>query len=77
MFLSDCSALVYLQIASLIIHLVPVNLLVLLCSLFRFLVISPHIHEWACSIYEIEFLLCCAFYFEESLYPQDLEIYIS
>jgi hypothetical protein len=69
MFLLDCSALIYLQIASLIIHLVSVNLPVLLYSLFRFLVIFHHIYEWSCNIYEIKFLLCCAYYFEESLAP--------
>ncbi len=71
MFLLVCSVtclLNYLQIASLIIHLFSVNLLVLLCSLFRFFVISHHIYECSCFIYEVHSLLCCACYSEESLF---------
>jgi hypothetical protein len=69
MLLLDCSSLVYLPIASLIIHLFSVHLLVhpFCCSLFRFFAVSHKVYECSCFIYAVQSLLCCACYFEESL----------
>lgn len=78
MFLLDCSSLVCLPLASLIVHLFSMNLLILrYCSLFRFLAASHHIYKYSCFIYENHSRLCSTYYFEEFLIPRGAEIYIS